>query len=127
MRTDKWIFDVERYAKNAGRFKVQDLIVSMKQAGYSVSRATVYRAVNKLSKVGKILQVSDGKERYFEFVQEKVCYHFRCKRCGKLFEFFFDDIERIIQETSRKLEIFLIEQKLVLEGYCSRCYRNKKR
>ncbi len=126
MRTDRWLSDVEIQAKNAGHFRVQDLLVSMKQAGFPVSRASVYRAVNKLLRSGKLVQVSNERERYFEFVHEKVHYHFRCKRCGKLLEFFFDDIEKAIQESSRKLKVLLTDQKLILEGYCNRCYRTRK-
>ena len=126
MRTDRWFSDVEEYAKNAGHFRIHDILLLMNQGGLSISRASVYRAIDKLLKSGKIVQVSNGKERYFEYVQEKIHYHFRCKKCGKLLEFFFEDIEKAIKESSRKLKVILTDQKLVLEGYCSKCSRVRK-
>jgi len=125
MRTDKWLVEVEQYAKNAGHFRVLDLLEMMRHAGVPISRATVYRAVNKLLAAGRIIQISSEKERYFEFMHPQVHYHFKCKRCGKIIEFFFDDIDRIIQEYAKKLNIILSEQKLILEGICDHCNKGK--
>ncbi len=122
MKTDRWLSDVEIFAKSAGHFRVQDLINLMKEAGLAVSRATVYRSINKLLSSGRIIQISNEKERYFEFVNKQIHYHFRCKKCGRIIEFFFADIENSIHESVRKLKVFLTEQKLVLEGFCTRCF-----
>ncbi len=125
MRTDKWLSEVESFAKNAGHFRVQDLIDLMRTKGVPVSRATVYRAVNKLLYAGKIVQISNEKERVFEFVNQHVHYHFRCKDCGTILEFYFDVIDNSIREYVKQLKILLVEQKLVLEGFCKNCRRGK--
>ncbi|MCM8765156.1 MAG: transcriptional repressor, partial [Candidatus Omnitrophica bacterium] len=113
------------FASNAGPFRVQDLINLMKASEIPVSRATVYRAVNKLLTAGKIVHISSTRERYFEFLNEQTHYHFRCKRCGKILEFFFVEIAKSIQESAKKMAVLLTEQKLVIEGFCRRCYRRK--
>ncbi|MCM8815061.1 MAG: transcriptional repressor [Candidatus Omnitrophica bacterium] len=125
MRPDKWLSEVEARARTAGHFRVQDLINLMKASEIPISRATLYRAVNKLLKAGKIMQVSSARERYFEFVNEQTHYHFRCKNCGRVVEFFFADIEKSIRESAKKLAVLLTEQNLVIEGFCNRCYRRK--
>ncbi|MCM8758588.1 MAG: transcriptional repressor [Candidatus Omnitrophica bacterium] len=125
MRTDKWLPDVESFAKKAGHFKVQDLIQLMRVNGVPISRATVYRAVNKLLFAGKIIQISHEKERVFEFVKQQVHYHFRCKNCGTILEFYSDEIDNSIRGSARKLKILLSEQKLILEGFCKFCSRGK--
>lgn len=125
MRTDKWLSEVEMFAARAGHFRVQELLEIMRNSGLMVSRATIYRAINKLLSAGKIIQISNEKERIFEFVREQVHYHFRCKKCGKIFEFFFNDIDNSIRESARKLKIVLSEQKLILEGFCVYCCGRK--
>ncbi|MGB9643295.1 MAG: Fur family transcriptional regulator [Candidatus Ratteibacteria bacterium] len=126
MRTAKWITDIENLAKNAGQFKTKDLIALAKNSGMSVSRATVYRVINKLYKAGKIVQISHAKERYFEFIGQKVHYHFRCKKCEKTMEFFSDKIENSIKESVNKLGILMTEQKLIIEGICRKCCKIRK-
>jgi len=123
MRTTKWLSYVEEYAKNAGHFTIQHLFYSMKQTGLSISRACVYRSINKLLTAGRIVQISNGKERQFEFIRKKNHYHFICKKCGKVLEFFSDDVEKTIMEAAHKLNIIITTEKLVLEGYCNKCYR----
>lgn len=125
MRTDKWLSTVEDFARNAGHFRVQDLIDRMRASDIAISRATVYRAINKLLSGGKIALISNEKERYFEFVQEQTHYHFRCKKCGRILEFFFNDIDSSIKNSARKMKVLLIEQKLIIEGFCDRCCRVK--
>ncbi|MCM8764396.1 MAG: transcriptional repressor [Candidatus Omnitrophica bacterium] len=125
MRTDKWLSKIEAFARNTGHFRVQDLIDLMKVSEIPVSRATVYRAINKLLTAGKIVQISSTRERYFEFVNEQTHYHFRCKKCGRILEFFFDEIEKSIQKSAKKLAVLLTEQNLVIEGFCSQCCRRR--
>ncbi|HOK80167.1 MAG TPA: transcriptional repressor [bacterium] len=126
MRTDKWIIDIENLAKNAGSFKIKDLIALAKNSGMNVSRATVYRVINKLCKAGKIVPVSNRKEQYFEFIGEKIHYHFRCKKCKKTMEFFSDKIENSIRETTNKLGILMTEHTLIIEGLCRKCRKIRK-
>jgi len=125
MRTAKWIIDIENLAKNAGHFKVKDLLDLTENLGMNVSRATVYRVINKFLNTGKIVQISNEKERCFEFVGQKLHYHFKCKKCEKIMEFFSDEIEKSIREITKKLGVVMTEQKLIIEGICQRCARGK--
>lgn len=126
MKTDKWLLEVESFARNAGHFRVQDLLHLMRTKGVLVSRATVYRAVNKLLSTGKIVQISSEKERFFESIRQQLHYHFKCKRCGVILEFYFDGIDNSIRECAGQLKILLTEQKLILEGFCKHCCRGKR-
>ncbi len=123
MRTDKWLPEIERFASEAGHFTVKDLIELIRKAGVPVSRATIYRGINKMLKAAKIVQISNEKERLFEFVREEIHYHFRCIRGGKIIEFYFKDIEDAVKEGARKLNLLMTGQKLIVEGICFKCNR----
>ncbi|MCX7705587.1 MAG: transcriptional repressor [bacterium] len=125
MRTDKWLSEIEKFARKANHFRVYDLLDLMKTSGIPVSRATVYRAIKKLLSVGKIVQISNERERMFEFVNEQIHYHFKCKNCGEMFEFFSETIDNSIKEGTRKFKILLTGQNLILEGFCRSCCRRK--
>ena len=52
----------------------------------NISRATVYRNLNRLAEMGKIrkIEVPDGADRFEHWSHKH--YHVRCEKCGRSFD-----------------------------------------
>jgi len=69
-------------------FMADQLIDEMKQKGFHVSRATVYRTLNKLVDAGLLRRLEIGPATYFETrLRLSQHEHLVCQKCHKMVEF----------------------------------------
>ena len=87
----------------------------------SISRATVYRNLRKLAEDGKIreLSIPGGVERYDERADQH--YHFKCKRCGGVYDVDIDYIDGIDGTVQRKYGMKVDKHDVVFTGVCAGC------
>src|SRR5438270_14017195 len=81
--------DMVRYIfAQHNHFDADQLIDDMKQAGFRVSRATVYRTLAKLVDAGLLRRLEVGPRTFYEhdygYPQHE---HLYCEQCGKMIEF----------------------------------------
>ncbi len=74
-------------------FSADDLYLSLKQDGYAISRATVYRTLDLLVKSGIVVntQLQSGAYIYEHTKNETHHDHLICSKCGKIIEFHSDE------------------------------------
>ncbi|RMF07313.1 MAG: transcriptional repressor [Candidatus Neomarinimicrobiota bacterium] len=72
-----------------------DIYLSLKQAGKTISRATVYRTIDVLVKYGFIrkLEFGEGRMRLEHKLDPAHHDHLVCENCGRIIEFVDDRIE----------------------------------
>ena len=77
---------------------------NIKAKNISVSRATVYRTLDVLSKNKFIrkLDVGDGRTRYEAKVSKDHHDHMICLETGKIIEFYNEDLEKLQDEIAKK-------------------------
>ena len=77
---------------------------NIKAKNISVSRATVYRTLDVLSKNKLIrkLDVGDGRIRYETKVSKDHHDHMICLETGKIIEFYDEDLEKLQDEIAKK-------------------------
>jgi Fe2+/Zn2+ uptake regulation proteins len=77
----------------------------------SVSRATIYNVLKSLSEDGKIkrIRIPDGPDRVDRRTDDHC--HFRCIKCGRLF-----DVETGISEIIPRQDIICNEEQFEIEG-----------
>lgn len=87
----------------------------------TISRATVFRILNRMAEEGLICRVSNdsGADR-FDCVIEEHC-HVRCKRCGRI-----DDVKmRVLPKPEKDIEdaygYIITGHSLLFEGICREC------
>jgi Fur family ferric uptake transcriptional regulator/Fur family peroxide stress response transcriptional regulator len=90
----------------------------------SISRATVYRNLQRLCESGEIhrLEIPGGADRFDHLSHEH--YHVRCTRCGRVFDVDMDyisDLERSIRDTHG---FILKGHDIVFKGVCPECRVN---
>jgi Fur family transcriptional regulator, ferric uptake regulator len=92
--------------------------------GRAVSRASVYRILDELERLGLVQRVETGQvmvryERVFE--HEDHHHHLVCDECGAVMPFADADLERAIGRLSEKVPLRVSEHEIVLHGSCRDC------
>ena len=77
-----------------GLFEAETLTDSMREGGYSVSKATLYRTIKLLREAGIIQEVMiDGKQSHYQLIYGRSPIDaIVCMRTGKRIEFSSDDL-----------------------------------
>ena len=107
-------------------FRVDDLLVRMRQDGYSVSRATIYRTLPLLVKSSLLTEVIDAnKHSHYEYIHSLQQHaHLICLRCGKIIEFKAPEID-VLQESICQVHRFKpAKYRNEILGYCFECQRD---
>lgn len=88
-----------------------------------ISKATVYRNLNQMAKLGQIhkVQIPNSADRY-DFNLEKH-YHFRCRGCGRVFDMkltYMEELDDIdVGEPGFRIE----SHSILFEGLCPQCLK----
>ena len=111
-----------------GHFRVEDLTKDVRQAGFDVSVATVYRALPLLVEAGIIqtTEVSGGRRFYEAAFGREHHDHLICRACHKIVEFQFEAFEILQREVAAKYDFELTDHIHELIGVCGACRRSGK-
>jgi Fur family ferric uptake transcriptional regulator len=105
-------------------FDAEILIDELKAAGLRVSRATVYRTLNKLVDAGLLRRLDLGPRTYFEhdygYPQHE---HLVCERCGRIIEFQSPDLDALLRTTCSDHRFQSSGHTLIIRGICADCNR----
>lgn len=112
-------------------FDADQLIDELKQKGFKVSRATVYRTLGKLVDAGLLRRLELGTRRFYEhdygYPQHE---HLQCTKCARMIEFQSPTIESTIREVCRQHGFQPGGHTFIIRGLCSDCNKartNKRR
>ncbi len=100
-----------------------DIFLSLRDKGIPVSRATIYRTLDMLEKVGFVrkMDIGEGRFRYENKLAQSHHDHLICLECGRIVEFADHEIERRQQRISRERGFELLRHSHQLFGFCSDC------
>jgi Fur family ferric uptake transcriptional regulator len=105
-------------------FDADLLIDDMKRAGFHVSRATVYRTLNKLVDAGLLRRLELGPTTFFEHDYGYPSHeHVYCEQCGKVIEFQSPAVEAAIRDICLEHNFHASSHSFVIRGTCSECNR----
>jgi Fur family ferric uptake transcriptional regulator len=107
-------------------FDADQLIDEMKEAGFRVSRATVYRTLSKLVDAGMLRRLEVGERTFFEhdygYPEHE---HLYCTRCRKMIEFQEPAFERLIEGVARSHGFQVSGHSFIIRGICEPCNRER--
>jgi Fur family ferric uptake transcriptional regulator len=89
-----------------------------------VSRASIYRILEELERLGLVQRVSTGQTMVrFERVRDARGHHHHlvCERCGAIRPFSDESLEETIEELSERVPLAVEEHEIVLRGRCRDC------
>ena len=101
-------------------------IVKEKYPEQNIGIATVYRTLNFLEDVNLISSISFGKDgkKYEGNVTKEHHDHIICTSCGKIVEFFDEDIEKRQEDISTKNGFKITDHTMQIFGICQKCQKN---
>lgn len=108
---------------NHEHFDAEGLKERLKEKGYKISRATIYRMIPLLLDSGLIKEAIMYEDRiYYEQIYGNESHeHMVCVKCGKVIEFSGDRIEKIVEEVSGEYGFKPVAHKFGIKGYCKDC------
>ncbi len=105
-------------------FDADELIDEMKGKGFRVSRATVYRTLNKLVDAGLLRRINLGERTVFEhdygYAQHD---HLYCEQCSSMIEFQDPQLEKLIQDVCAQQSFHNLGHTFIIRGLCATCHR----
>ena len=109
--------------KTDSHFRLDDLVVWMRQAGYNTSKATIYRTLPLLIRSGILTEVIDADNQIqYEYIGNiKEHAHLICVQCGKITESRVPEIIKLKNELCRKFNFNPVKFRNEIIGVCSEC------
>ena len=119
--------DMVRYIfSKHNHFDADQLVDEMKDAGFRVSRATIYRTLGKLVDAGLLRKLEFGPRMFYEhdygYPQHD---HVYCTHCHKVIEFQHPTIETVINEVCQRENFQMDGHSFIVRGTCGDCNRKK--
>lgn len=107
-------------------FDAEQLCSELDRANLDISRATVYRTLNKLVNAGLLRRVQLGNRVAYEhdygYPQHE---HLVCDTCGKVIEFEAPQLESLYEAVCRQHGFQPSRHSLVVRGLCADCVRSR--
>ncbi|NIR48865.1 transcriptional repressor [candidate division KSB1 bacterium] len=104
-------------------FAAEELVARLKSQKHRVSRATVYRTLDLLSKLGLVNKVCMGdKPSLYESARSRKRQgRLVCVSCGKIQRFSDSEMNRFLDSVCENFEFRPKSQCIQISGYCQAC------
>ena len=101
----------------------QEIFDRLREDGQVVGIASVYRALDLLSRMGLVRRLDLAESAYYEPAHPggEHHHHVVCDRCGKVSSFEDQALETAIERLARRLKYSVAEHDVVLRGSCPDC------
>ncbi len=106
------------------------LLSRARQRDPNIDRATVYRTLELLKRLGLIDELDlmhlNGEKHYYEVKTQKDHLHLACFRCGEIEEFDSPTFQKLKREIGAKNDFEIQVMRLEVGGLCRRCAAQQK-
>ena len=106
------------------------LLSRARQRDPNIDRATVYRTLDLLKRLGLIDELDlmhlNGEKHYYEVKTQKDHLHLACFRCGAIEEFDSPTFQRLKREISARNDFEIQVMRLEVGGLCRRCAAHRR-
>jgi Fur family ferric uptake transcriptional regulator len=114
---------LQEVLSNPEHFEAEQLLISLRQAGKRVAKATIYRTLPLLVDCGIINQVQfgDTMAHYEHTFGQPAHDHMVCRRCRRIVEFDSSEVLRLREEISGRHNFEPISHRFQISGVCAQC------
>jgi Fur family ferric uptake transcriptional regulator len=108
---------------NEDHFEADELLITLRQAGKRVAKATIYRTLPLLVDCGLIRQVQFGDKlaRYEHRWGHAPHDHMVCQRCQRIIEFDNAEIARVRSKIAARYKFRVLSHRFQMTGLCREC------
>ncbi|MDO5747056.1 MAG: transcriptional repressor [Actinomycetaceae bacterium] len=106
-----------------GFHSAQELHTLLRDSGYSVGLATVYRNLELLSTKGEIdvIRSEDGEALYRRCDEQLHHHHLVCRECGRTEDLESQEVEQWVESVAKKYKFTDVAHSADLFGLCEEC------
>jgi len=116
---------VELLSRQTCALSAQEIEDSLREGEQPVGRASVYRVLDELERLGMVarIEVGHGMARYEAVHPDAQRHHDHlvCDECGQITPFRDEDLERAIRRVAGRVAFAVEEHEVVLHGQCDTC------
>lgn len=120
---------IEKFLKKniTTQFTCEEISEKLKNEGTPVSKTTVYRYVENLTKDGKVRKITGGgcKSAHYQFIDEEMnCHshiHLKCLKCGEFIHLGCEFMSGVSEHIYEHHRFRVDNSKSVLYGLCEKC------
>lgn len=108
-----------------------DIITFLKDGDTPVSKATVYRHLDKMQELGLLRKytIEEGVCSCYQYIEEQQScrehFHFKCSKCGKLFHVSCELMNQISKHVYEEHDFVIDSSKTVFYGLCGSCRKKE--
>lgn len=109
-------------------FEAEQLLISMRQAGKRVAKATIYRTLPLLVNCGILKQVQFGDKlaRYEHTFGQAPHDHMVCRKCRRIVEFDSSEVVKLRAELAGRYGFEALSHRFQITGLCSECAQGRR-
>lgn len=112
--------------ENNAHVSASDIVFHLKEQGYKISTATVYRTLDKLVSDGVVrkMVVGDGSGACYQYLDGDGCsehFHLKCIKCGKLIHLSCEFLHSLEQHIFEDHGFTVSSGRTVIYGTCAHC------
>ena len=112
--------------ENNAHVSAADIALHLKEQGYEVSTATIYRTLEKFERDGiiKKMVIGDGSGACYQYAGEHDCsehFHLKCVKCGKLIHLSCDFLHSMESHIFSEHGFTVSSGRTVIYGVCAAC------
>ena len=111
--------------RNDEHFEAEQLLLTMRQAGVRVGKATIYRTLKLLVACGIVKEVHfSNKQVHYEHTYGQDPHdHMVCRRCGRIIEFDAHDVLRLRTAIAAGQRFHALSHRFQITGLCETCVK----
>lgn len=119
----------EIYRKD-GHFDIDSLFLRIRNRhpNIKLAKGSIYRALPHFIRTGLIRKsfTDEGHACYEHTLGHSHHDHMKCIGCGRIFEFYEKQIDRIQQKLCKKRGFTMLWHTHIISGYCAKCRKKKE-
>ncbi|MBI2844688.1 MAG: transcriptional repressor [Armatimonadetes bacterium] len=114
---------------SSGHLHASDLVRLAKERDERIDRATVYRTLSLLKRLGLVEELDllhlDGSEHHYELRDRNSHVHIGCTGCGRILEFSTDLVERLDAQIRQKTRFQVDSIRIEVSALCTECQQRR--
>ncbi|MBO5313347.1 MAG: transcriptional repressor [Clostridia bacterium] len=112
--------------ENNAHLSASDIILHLREQGYKISTATVYRTLEKFEQEGvvKKMIIGQGTGACYQYIDNGECnehFHLKCIRCGRLIHLSCDFLQSMESHILKEHGFTVSSGRTIIYGICSSC------